>query len=99
MTTQNGFHSVESLELSLNHRFFTAESETEMEQAKQELEELVRVYPNRRSNNTVIAVLGPVAEQTSHPSRGQCRHQWRVQPQLEPAAPPWRSLPASVGAA
>ena len=61
MTTQNGFHSVESLELSLNHRFFTAESETEMEQARQELEELVRAYPNRRSNETVIAVLGPVA--------------------------------------
>jgi hypothetical protein len=54
------FHSVESLELSLHHRFFTAASETEREQVVVELEELVKVYPNRRSNDRVVKVLGPV---------------------------------------
>ena len=62
MTTQNGFHSVESLELSLHHRFFTASSADERAQALQELEELIKVYPQRRSNERVVKVLGPVAE-------------------------------------
>jgi len=67
-TTQNEFHSVESLELSLHHRFFTASCLDERVQVRQELEELVRVYPHRRSNERVVKVLGPVAESPAQPT-------------------------------
>ena len=67
-TTQNEFHSVESMELSLHHRFFTASCLDERVQVRQELEDFIRIYPQRRSNELVVAVLGPVADLPAPPT-------------------------------